>query len=236
MSRQTYVAADFRRLGESNLRHPLPLCVRTSAEPFAHAVTRQPLPNCTPAYYARGIAREVGSMDVDILKTVGGIAGIGGLGLGVFLLLSRTWLEKLIIPALGRKQAYQLMLVFILLVWSIAVIGIAAYVYIEVSSRRPHSSPPPVPVSTVAPLPTPIPPPPSPPTKVEPAVEVIRLCRSFYSSCRKTFDVAIKCEDSANRWATDNCTKSSVELSDIYPGGPCGNDIYTVRCVRKPLQ
>lgn len=71
-------------------------------------------------------------MEKSILETLGAIAGIGGVSLGVLLLLFRGLLEKLIVPGLTRKQWYRVVLVFLLLVWSIAIIGIGAWVYTTV--------------------------------------------------------------------------------------------------------
>jgi len=70
-------------------------------------------------------------MDVDILKTVGQVAGIGGVALGVFLILFRELLRKNIFPQLTRDQSYRLLHRISVLVWSVAVIGIGAWVYVD---------------------------------------------------------------------------------------------------------
>ena len=74
---------------------------------------------------------------MDILKTMGAVAGIGGLALGVFLILFRDFLRKLLLPKLGKEQAYRLLRLFLVLVWSIAVIGIAAWVVLEFRPKEP---------------------------------------------------------------------------------------------------
>ncbi|SNC59462.1 hypothetical protein SAMN04487881_0061 [Marinobacter sp. es.048] len=56
----------------------------------------------------------------EILKVAGSVAGIGGLALGVFLIL----FQKLQLPRGTRKH----LTLFMWLVWSICVIGIAAYI------------------------------------------------------------------------------------------------------------
>jgi hypothetical protein len=48
-------------------------------------------------------------MAVQILKTVGQVAGIGGLALGVFLLLFRDIIRKNIFPKLPPVEAYRLL-------------------------------------------------------------------------------------------------------------------------------
>ena len=66
-------------------------------------------------------------MDTDLLKTLGQILGIGGLALGVFFLLFREVIRKSIFPTLKKDDAYRLLRLITVLIWSIAVIGIAAW-------------------------------------------------------------------------------------------------------------
>jgi hypothetical protein len=68
-------------------------------------------------------------MDPTILKTVGEIAGIGGLSLGVVLLLFRDVIRKNIFPLLGVVEAYKLLRLIVILVFMIGVAGLAAWVY-----------------------------------------------------------------------------------------------------------
>lgn len=67
-------------------------------------------------------------MDAQLIKMFGQIAGIGGLTLGVMLLVFRQMLGKNIFPKLRTPQAYSLLRLILLLVWSTAVFGIAAWV------------------------------------------------------------------------------------------------------------
>jgi hypothetical protein len=66
-------------------------------------------------------------MDAELLKTVGQVAGIGGVALGVFLLIFRELIRKAVLPKLTRED-FRLILVG---VWSIAVLGIIAWVWTE---------------------------------------------------------------------------------------------------------
>jgi hypothetical protein len=66
-------------------------------------------------------------METTLLKTLGQIAGIGGLSLGLILIIFREVLKKNIYPTLNRIQAYRILRLIILLVWSIAIIGILAW-------------------------------------------------------------------------------------------------------------
>lgn len=76
-------------------------------------------------------------MDSQALKIAGQIAGIGGLALGVFLLLFREIIRKNIFPNLTRKQAYRLLIAMIIMIWSIALLGVGAWVF--VSARETSS-------------------------------------------------------------------------------------------------
>ena len=69
-------------------------------------------------------------MDPQILKTVGQVAGIGGLALGVFLLLFRDIIRKNIFPKLPAAEAYRLLRLITGAVWSVAIVGIVAWVYV----------------------------------------------------------------------------------------------------------
>lgn len=77
------------------------------------------------------VASRLANMDVELLKTVGQVAGIGGLALGVFLLLFRDIIRKRIFPQLTRTQAFRLLLILSVLIWSVALAGIGAWVWTE---------------------------------------------------------------------------------------------------------
>lgn len=68
-------------------------------------------------------------MDVELIKAAGRIAGIGGVALGVFLILFREVIRKSIFPMLTRERAYQLLKLIVILVWSVALTGIGAWVW-----------------------------------------------------------------------------------------------------------
>ena len=70
-------------------------------------------------------------MDAGILEVAGKIAGIGGLAIGVFLLLFRDVIHKNIFPNLDKEKAYRLLRLIVILVWSIAVVGIGAWAYVK---------------------------------------------------------------------------------------------------------
>jgi len=71
-------------------------------------------------------------MDTELLKTVGQIAGIGGVALGVFLLLFRELIRKAILPRLPAREASRFLTLIAVLVWSVALAGIGAWVWTEI--------------------------------------------------------------------------------------------------------
>jgi hypothetical protein len=77
-------------------------------------------------------------MDADALKIVGQVAGIGGLALGVFLLLFRDIIRKNIFPELPPAEAYRLLRLITGAVWSVAIVGIAAWVYTTQARQPSH--------------------------------------------------------------------------------------------------
>src|ERR1043166_4404995 len=68
-------------------------------------------------------------MDVELLKRLGEALGIGGVALGIFFLLFREVIRKSIFPKLEKAGAYRLLRLITVLIWSVAVIGIAAWVW-----------------------------------------------------------------------------------------------------------
>jgi hypothetical protein len=72
-------------------------------------------------------------MEPKLLETVGKIAGIGGLALGVFLLLFREVIRRNIFPMLSQDKAYRLIQQFMFLTFGVAALGIFAWVYVSTS-------------------------------------------------------------------------------------------------------
>ena len=64
-----------------------------------------------------------------VLQVVGQIAGIGGLAIGLLVIIFRDVIRKNIFPSLTKKQGFQLLTLIVVLSWSVAIIGIAAWVY-----------------------------------------------------------------------------------------------------------
>ncbi len=79
-------------------------------------------------------------MSIEILKVGGQIAGIGGIALGIFLILFRDIIGKTIFPQLTKQQGFRLLVLISILVWSIALAGIGAWVWATNHSRTPSIS------------------------------------------------------------------------------------------------
>ncbi|HUI96132.1 MAG TPA: hypothetical protein VLX44_10290 [Xanthobacteraceae bacterium] len=75
-------------------------------------------------------------MDAGLLKGLGAAAGIGGIALGVFFLLFRELIRKSIFPKLDKADAYRFLQLISVLVWSVAVLGIGAWV---VGNQKPQA-------------------------------------------------------------------------------------------------
>lgn len=79
------------------------------------------------------------TFDISLVKTFGQIAGIGGLSLFVFVYLFREVIRKNIFPRFTREHAYQIMRLFMILVFLLSLSGISAWVY---TSKRNNNSDP----------------------------------------------------------------------------------------------
>lgn len=70
-------------------------------------------------------------MDSEILKIVSHVAGIGGIGLGVLLIVFRDIIRKKIFPTLTKEQGYALLRLIAILVWAIAIVAVGAWVWVS---------------------------------------------------------------------------------------------------------
>jgi hypothetical protein len=77
-----------------------------------------------------------GCMDAGTFKTLGETAGLAGLAVGLILLLSREIVRKNVFPALSKRDAYRLLRAIAVLSWSVAIVGIASWVWSTSIERR----------------------------------------------------------------------------------------------------
>jgi hypothetical protein len=80
-------------------------------------------------------------MDVQIFRTLGGIAGLAGLAIGMILLLYREIVRKNVFPALTKRDAYRLLRNIAILSWSIAMFGILCWVWSTAILHRNQPAP-----------------------------------------------------------------------------------------------
>ncbi len=76
-------------------------------------------------------------MEANLMKTLGQIAGIGGISLGVLLIVLRDIIRKNIFPKFkDEKLAFSLLRLIVIVVWVTAIAGIGAWVYTSVSGHK----------------------------------------------------------------------------------------------------
>jgi hypothetical protein len=63
-----------------------------------------------------------------VIETLGKIAGIAGITVGVFFLLVREIIRKHIFPSLNSKQTYNIIRLTLIFTWSVAVIGMILWI------------------------------------------------------------------------------------------------------------
>ena len=73
----------------------------------------------------------VTSSDLGLIKTVGQIAGIGGLSIGSLILIFREIIRRSFFPTLTKQHGYRLLTLIVVLTWSISITGIVAWAYVE---------------------------------------------------------------------------------------------------------
>src|SRR5712691_11562162 len=88
-------------------------------------------------------------MESKILSSLGKVAGLGGIALGVFLLIFQGVLQKQFLPqaGLGSAQAFAVILALMILTFGIAGIGVLAWLVSR--TIRPKA---PVPVAAIGTL------------------------------------------------------------------------------------
>lgn len=80
-------------------------------------------------------------METSVLSTVGAVAGIGGLALGVFFLLFREIIRKSIFPMLTKEQAYRTINRAMILTTLVGLAGLGSWVLTRVWQTEATSAP-----------------------------------------------------------------------------------------------
>ena len=76
-------------------------------------------------------------MDAEVLRTVGQVAGIGGIALAVVMTIFREVIRKSIFPKLDPDSGYRLLRLILVLTWSVAVAGVGAWLMAKQWERPP---------------------------------------------------------------------------------------------------
>ena len=80
-------------------------------------------------------------MNAELFKSVGMVAGIGGVALGVMLLVLRDIIKKNIFPKFKvEKNAYRLLRLIVISVWTVALLGIVTWGVTAVMTGREGDS------------------------------------------------------------------------------------------------
>lgn len=79
-------------------------------------------------------------MSYTFFEILGKIAGIGGLSIGLVLVIFRQIIAKNIFPILYKDQGYKLLRLMIILTFSIALIGILAWLYSDYLKNKKEDS------------------------------------------------------------------------------------------------
>jgi len=67
----------------------------------------------------------------EILKILAQVAGVGGIGLGLVLIIFRDTLRKAIFPQLDKRRAFHLLVLIVVLTTLVGLAGLAAWVFFE---------------------------------------------------------------------------------------------------------
>lgn len=80
-------------------------------------------------------------MEGKLLESLAKITGIGGLSLGVLLILYKIILEKDIFSQVTKNQTHSLFKLSMILIWSIALVGISGWMILEYFSLKSNAEP-----------------------------------------------------------------------------------------------
>jgi len=79
-------------------------------------------------------------MELELLKTLAQIAGIGGISLGVLFFLFRDVISNSLKKSLPPEKAYELVRLIIIFTFSVSLVGLLGYFYISIKSMDKEMS------------------------------------------------------------------------------------------------
>jgi hypothetical protein len=80
-------------------------------------------------------------VDSDVFRSIGSSAGLAGLAIGMIVILFKEVIRKRIFPQLPKREAYQLLRTILFLAWSVAIVGIGSWTYLQLNARTPDRTP-----------------------------------------------------------------------------------------------
>ncbi len=90
-------------------------------------------------------------MDLSSLEALGQVAGVAGIAIGAFLFVARDLIAKNIFPKLTKAHSTKVILTLAFMAWSVALVGIGAWTYVEVNKNGNENSTDSQVVSTIIP-------------------------------------------------------------------------------------
>ncbi|MBR1267229.1 hypothetical protein JQ629_06880 [Bradyrhizobium sp. AUGA SZCCT0222] len=195
-------------------------------------------------------------MQPNLFKVLGGVAGLAGISLGVFLLLNSRVLELGIFPGLSQAQAFAI--IFALLVFTFGISGIAAIGWLLTKDTSRSGQPLPGSIGYILTTlfaliviaaifvgyqPAPPVPPPAPPPQ-PPGKTSFKLCfgEGGGNNCLSGADIKYGCNTyrawSQKAWddlANDLCgskDKMTKVQTQNNGGGGCGWTAFNLTCTK----
>lgn len=192
----------------------------------------------------------------NLLRTLGGIAGLAGIVCGILLLIFQAVLQQKFLPSAGldSNQAFSVIMALIVLTFGTAGIGIIAWLIF--AGLPPQTPPPPYSIIVLALLiiavlassvavgseaakrsntPLDLGSPKTSPQKTEAkgkqdVTRVLRVCTGEYERACQPHDAYLYCYVDVSAWAKGRCEKSSVQQLNSRGGNKCGYALYEVLC------
>ena len=75
-------------------------------------------------------------MNIEALESLGKIAGIAGISIGALVLIFNSVIRKKIFPGLTKEQGYTIIRMMIIAASLLAVLGLAAWIYVDVQKNK----------------------------------------------------------------------------------------------------
>jgi hypothetical protein len=75
-------------------------------------------------------------MNMQLIKAMGELGGVGGLAIGGLVLVFQDVLRKKIFPTLRPEAGFRMLRLIVVLTWSVGALGILAWAYVQVNEKN----------------------------------------------------------------------------------------------------